>query len=78
MSKPFDAATKQLIARNPAAWLRVLGALPSGVPENQVVLVNVDISAVTASVDCLLQAGNNPRIAFRHLEFESNPKEWIP
>jgi hypothetical protein len=78
MSKPFDATTKRMVALDPAAWLRLLGPLPPGVSARQVELLDVDLSTVTAAADCILRVGRRRDLPLRHVEFESNPKDWLP
>ena len=46
MSKPFDVATKQLVAADPLAWLRFLG-----LPGESAELIDADLSAVVAEAD---------------------------
>jgi predicted transposase YdaD len=68
MPNPFDAANKHLVRPHPADWLALAG-LPVG---RSIKIVDVDLSAVSAAADKLLQVdGPSPYMA--HQEFQSGP-----
>jgi hypothetical protein len=50
VTKPYDAATKSLIERHPADWLRVLG-MPTGTVE----VIDADLATVTTEADRVLR-----------------------
>lgn len=58
MSKPFDAATKQLVQKDPLAWLRFLG-----LPGETVELVDTDLTSVVAEADRILRVHNPDYLA---------------
>lgn len=67
MSKPFDVATKQLVAADPLAWLRFLG-----LPGESAELIDADLSAVVAEADRILRVHNPDYLA--HFELQASYK----
>jgi predicted transposase YdaD len=66
--KPFDATTKYLLERDPAAWLAYVGVEPTG----PAAVVDSDVSTLAADVDKAIRvAGRRPWLV--HLEFQSGP-----
>ena len=68
MSKPYDAATKDLIETDPAGWVSFLGGTAS--PES-VRLVDADLSSVTASADKIIRV-EEPEPWLLHLELQAS------
>jgi predicted transposase YdaD len=66
MPKPFDAATKYLVERQPADWLEYLGF-----PRGPVTVIEADLSTVTAAADRVLQV-EEPDPWLLHLELQSS------
>lgn len=64
--KPFDATTKYLLERDPAAWLAYVGLRPSG----PVTVVDSDVSTVVAEADKVIRV-SGARTWLAHLEFQS-------
>ena len=67
MSKPFDVATKQLVEKDPIAWLRFLG-----LPGEEAELVDADLSTVVAEADRIFRVRNPDYMA--HLELQATYK----
>lgn len=57
MSKPYDAASKELLQLDPAAWAGFVGVVR---PPGRVVLTDSDLSAVTAAADKVLLIRDDP------------------
>jgi predicted transposase YdaD len=55
MSKPFDATLKELLERDPPGWLAL-----AGYPGCEAVLIDADVSTVTAASDKVIQVRGNP------------------
>lgn len=73
MSKPFDATTKELMERDPAAWLVYLGLAPGG----PVQLVDSDLSTVSASADKVFRIdAERPHIV--HVELQASADGNLP
>ncbi|MGO9597036.1 MAG: Rpn family recombination-promoting nuclease/putative transposase [Isosphaeraceae bacterium] len=73
MSKPFDAATKELLESDPGAWLELI----LGRRICEVRVLNVDLSTVTAEADSVLSVENDvPWLV--HLEFQSGYDPDLP
>lgn len=65
--KPFDATTKYLVERDPAAWLTYVGLRPSG----PATIVESNVSTVVAEVDKVIRVeGLTPWLV--QLEFQSS------
>ncbi|MCC7370165.1 MAG: Rpn family recombination-promoting nuclease/putative transposase [Chloroflexi bacterium] len=71
--RPFDVATRQLIDRDPAAWLTWIG-LPVDGP---VVPLDSEVSTVLAEVDKVLQVGG-PHPWLAHLELQTSHDPRLP
>jgi predicted transposase YdaD len=66
LSKPFDATTKELLERNPRAWLEFLLSRDVG----KVRVVNADLSTITSEADKVFRVeGRKPWMV--HVELVS-------
>ncbi|MBV8486996.1 MAG: DUF4351 domain-containing protein [Planctomycetaceae bacterium] len=73
LAKPFDAATKELLESDPAAWLELI----SGRRFGKARILNVDLSTVTAEADSVLSVEDEvPWLV--HLEFQSGYDPDLP
>lgn len=72
MSKPFDAALKELIEKRPADWLAFFGA-PATAP---VRTIDADVSTVSAATDKLFLIEADPAWLL-HVEFQSSPRTGL-
>jgi predicted transposase YdaD len=73
MSKPFDAATKDLLESDPGAWLELI----LGRRICEVGVLNVDLSTVTAEADSVLSVEDDVPWLI-HLEFQSGYDPDLP
>jgi predicted transposase YdaD len=73
MSKPFDATTKELLEKDPKAWLELL----LGRRLDTVRVLNVDLATITTEADSVfLVEGPTPWIV--HVEFQSGSDSTLP
>jgi hypothetical protein len=71
MAKPYDVVTKELVAANPLAWVKLLGL--SG---THAALLDTDLSTtVSLAADRLIRVEHPQRPYLTHIEFESG-QEW--
>jgi predicted transposase YdaD len=71
--KPFDAATKDLLERNPRAWLELLLGRALG----EVRVVDADLSTITSEADKILRI-EEPSPWIVHVEFQSSYDKDLP
>lgn len=67
MSKPYDAAAKDLLQADPAGWAAFFGAVR---PPDRVAVIDSDLSTVTAAADKVLHIKDAPPWLI-HVEFQS-------
>ncbi len=73
MSKPYDAATKDLMETDPSGWVEFLGC---PVPRAAVSVVDADVSTVTAEADKVIRV-EEPSPWILHLELQSSRAESL-
>jgi predicted transposase YdaD len=73
VSKPYDAATKDLIETDPAGWVAFLGGVA---PPESVRLVDADLSSVTAEADKIIRV-EEPEPWLLHLELQASRDESL-
>ena len=73
MSKPFDVTTKELLEKDPRAWLNLLLGRDVGT----VRVLNVDLSTITAEVDSLLLV-ESPEAWIVHVEIQTTYHPDLP
>ena len=56
MSKPYDAAAKELLETDPAAWAALLGAAR---PPELVSIIDSDLSTITAAADKVIRVADD-------------------
>jgi predicted transposase YdaD len=71
--KPFDAATKELLEKNPRAWLELLLGRRLG----EVRVMDADLSTITTESDKLLWI-KEPAPWIVHVEFQSGDSSNLP
>jgi predicted transposase YdaD len=74
MSKPFDATTKELLERDPQAWIELL--LGRKV-EAAVRVLNVELATITPEVDALILV-ESPTPWIVHIEFQAGDDPTLP
>jgi predicted transposase YdaD len=73
LGKPFDATTKELLQRNPQAWLEFLLGRELG----QVRVVDADLSTITSEADKVFQVGGR-KPWMVHVELVSQRRVDLP
>jgi predicted transposase YdaD len=71
--KPFDSATKELLEKNPRAWLELLLGRELG----EVRVVDADLSTITTEADKILLV-EQPEPWIVHVEFQSSYNAALP
>jgi predicted transposase YdaD len=66
VSKPYDATTKELIERDPLAFVRVLG-----LPGSRADVIDADVATVTAEADRVIRV-REPQEYLLHIEFQAS------
>ncbi len=66
MSKPYDATTKELIERDPLAFVRVLG-----LPGSRADVIDADVATISAEADRVVRV-REPDEYLLHIEFQAS------
>jgi hypothetical protein len=74
VSKPYDAAGKDLLAADPAGWAAFLGVVR---PPDRVDVVDSDLSTVTAAADKVIRVKDDPAWLI-NIEFQSWRDPAVP
>ena len=73
MAKKYDVVMKELVERDPAAWLALLGVNTDG----SIAIINTDLSAFSSDADkILLIKSSHPNLV--HMEFQSTRDYTLP
>ncbi len=73
VGRPFDVTTKELLGRNPRAWLELAGWAVDGPVRPR----NVDLSTVSAEADLVFEVGD-PASWLAHVETQSGRDSTLP
>ena len=72
MAKPFDASLKMMLEAGPADWLVL-----TGLPVRTAVVIDSDVSAVSAASDKVIEVRDEPPWLF-DLNFQTGPDASLP
>src|SRR5258708_7455862 len=72
MSKPFDATAKAMFEASPVDW-----AALAGITARNVIVIDADVSTVTAATDKVLLVRDPPE-RILHFDFQAGPDATVP
>jgi predicted transposase YdaD len=72
MAKPFDATAKAMFEASPVDWAILVGS-----SARNVIVIDADVSTVTAATDKVLLVRDAPR-RILHIDFQAGPDASVP